>query len=501
MAVDSSSNVTTADFRDSPQKMNAEGAIWLKEERRINRETWEKLPVAAGTVFFPELKRRSKAIFYRYPDGWKARSIEEKSFTQKAGTTQTFWNLEAVLAGPLTSVFIVEGEQDVLAMVEAGIPANQVLGAPSGSALSYVEEALKTGLCRAKFFVWCGDQDKVGLELRTQMAKLLGAPRFRFIEWPEGIKDANDILRSDGAGELLDRVENGQKEWPIEGLFKMSDLPETRDMILWSPGFDDWGGRLSLAPGTLSVVTGHPGMGKTQLWTQIWFQVAKRHDVVMAVASFETDPKPHLQRTLRTLHARRLVTWADEEELAAADRWIDDHYRWVVHPDRRPTLQWTLELAEAACVKCQARVLQIDPWNRLEAAREGKESETEYIGRCLRVLYNFARDMRCHVQILAHPSKADAQNRGKPPVLEDIAGSKHWDNMVDQGFVVHRPRMFDDDGNRITYAELHHAKARFDALGYPTKFGLEFDVDMGRYGTCQLQKKKPRKEASDGNGE
>ena len=44
--------------------------------------------------------------------------------------------------------------------------------------------------------------------------------------------------------------------------------------------------------------------------------------------------------------------------------------------------------------------IQVDPWNRLEAARARDESETEYIGRCLRALHIFAHDMNCHVQVI-----------------------------------------------------------------------------------------------------
>jgi hypothetical protein len=35
------------------------------------------------------------------------------------------------------------------------------------------------------------------------------------------------------------------------------------------------------------------------------------------------------------------------------------------------------------------------------------QSETEYIGMCLREMHSFAHDMNCHVQILAHPAKMD----------------------------------------------------------------------------------------------
>ena len=47
------------------------------------------------------------------------------------------------------------------------------------------------------------------------------------------------------------------------------------------------------------------------------------------------------------------------------------------------------------------------------------ESETEYIGRCLRTLHAFAHDLNCHVQVLAHPAKMDATRKGRAPELEE----------------------------------------------------------------------------------
>jgi twinkle protein len=88
--------------------------------------------------------------------------------------------------------------------------------------------------------------------------------------------------------------------------------------------------------------------------------------------------------------------------------------------------------------------------------------------------------MNCHVQILAHPAKMDGNRRGKAPELEDISGSKNWDNMVDQGFVVHRPELFDGK-ERKTGAVLFQRKARFDELGYPCSLHLDFKPEIGKY--------------------
>jgi hypothetical protein len=51
-----------------------------------------------------------------------------------------------------------------------------------------------------------------------------------------------------------------------------------------------------------------------------------------------------------------------------------------------------------------------------------------------------------------------------PPLLEDIAGAKHWNKMRDHGFTVHRPYVY-KDGRIQTEAIMLHRKARFEELG------------------------------------
>lgn len=57
-----------------------------------------------------------------------------------------------------------------------------------------------------KRIIWCGDQDSAGLKLRAATAQLFGIARFYFVNWPEGSKDANDHLRSDGAQAVRELV-------------------------------------------------------------------------------------------------------------------------------------------------------------------------------------------------------------------------------------------------------------------------------------------------------
>jgi len=473
---------------------------WFKESRGLSPATLAQLDVASGTAFFPDADRKLPAVSFSYAEGWKARSFPDKHFVSGGGFKRSFWNLERVLRrappkegdGDIDVVYIVEGELDACALVEAGIPVSRVLAAHGAkdkptegdprelAGYAYVEEALKAGLSKVQKIIWCGDADGAGRILRDDMVILFGAARFYFIEWPEGVKDANDMLLSDGAEALGELVRYGSLPWPVTGIYRLSELPEPAPMTIWHPGFPEWEGKVLLAPRTLSVVTGHPGHGKTALWNQIWFNVIKRYDLAFCGASFETRPKPHVRRRLRTLISGQLERDMTDDERVRADAWINERYFFLEHHENRPTLEWFLDKAEVAVIRHGAKIVQADPWNRFEASRSSGERDDEHVLRCLRTLYQFATDLNCHVQIVAHPAKMDGGRRGLPPALEDIAGAKHWDNIVDQGFTVHRPKMY-EKGAIQTEAQFYHRKARFDELGYACKLSLDYKIKEGKY--------------------
>jgi twinkle protein len=133
-------------------------------------------------------------------------------------------------------------------------------------------------------------------------------------------------------------------------------------------------------------------------------------------------------------------------------------------------------MAETAVIRHGCRIVQVDPWNRMEASREPRET----IERCLRVIDQFATDLNCHVQIIAHPAKMEGHRKGQAPLLEDIAGAKHWGQHARPGLHRAPAKRLQRWPNR-TEAVILHRKTRFEELGYPCKLNLDYDRNKGRY--------------------
>ena len=206
----------------------------------------------------------------------------------------------------------------------------------------------------------------------------------------------------------------------------------------------------------------------------------KNYGVPACIATFETRPKPHYGRIIRQLYLGKLDKYQSDEEKKEANAWIHEWYTFLIHSDERPTIGWLLNKAEVAVIRHGARIIQVDPWNRIESTKGRDEIQTDYILRCLRELHSFAHDMNCHVQIVAHPSKVEGPRRGKMPTLEDIAASAHWYNVADQGFCIHREKRWDGVDIK-TEAVLYHLKARFSELGWPCEVKINYELGTQAY--------------------
>lgn len=351
-----------------------------------------------------------------------------------------------VLAG--ASVIITEGEWDMMTAIQCGHLLT--VSVPNGAPASLTDEPENATryewvwkhineLDKVKSFILAVDSDPAGVNLAADLAALLGPERCKFVEYPFPCKDLNEVLIEYGQARVTE-VLNAAKQYPIKGLYRMSDFPERGEVKAYSTGIEPIDDMLKIVLGTLTVLTGFANMGKSSLVNAIMAHCIQNHFPV-CVASFETDVKPILRDGLR----KAILKCDDNElrrvDLSDADRIINERVSIVsqsVDEIDEMTIEQFLEYCRIAVVRDGVKMIVLDPWNELEHKRRRDEAETDYIGRALRAIKRFAKQHDIAFWIVAHPAKPQPGNH-KSPGLYDISGSANWANKADYGLVYHRP--------------------------------------------------------------
>jgi twinkle protein len=400
----------------------------------------------------------------------KYRSISEKRFRQDKGATKCFWNFDVITDASLSShpLVITEGEFDALAAIQCGYPRAVSVpdGAPSeelGSTedtrkYTYLDHA-KSALKDVREIIIATDSDGPGQNLLNDLSIRLGKARCKWVKYPKGCKDLNDTLKAYGK-KGVDAVFSRAQWCEVKGVYKMSELPPYPDRDGYSTGIEGMDEHYNIRMGDFCVVTGIPGHGKSTFINDVICRCADRYGWRIAVASFEQHPQADHRRALREWCAAKRERMMSADELQRADRWIDEHFVFIVPgDDDLPNLAWCLEMCATAVVRHGVRVVIIDPWNELDHDRPPDLSLTEYTGKAIKEFKRFARQFDVHLIIVAHPTKL---TNGERPTLYSISDSSHWANKADVGIVVHRP----DITQPLT--EVRVIKSRYhDKIGRP----------------------------------
>lgn len=231
--------------------------------------------------------------------------------------------------------------------------------------------------------------------------------------------------------------------------------------------------------GMMTIVTGTPGSGKSELIDDFCIRLARREGWKFAYFSPENYP-------LEEHYSRLCERWTgisfhnlDAAALSTCEKWISEHFTWI-YPDEEKepiSLDTILEKARYLSELEGLDGLIIDPYNELEH-NMGNMSETTYISQFLSKVRRFARKHEIHVWIIAHPTKLQKdKTTGQYPVptLYDISGSANWRNKADFGLVVHRPNMLE---HKIA---LYVQKVKFKHLGKLGECSLKYIFENGRF--------------------
>jgi twinkle protein len=425
---------------------------------------------------------------------WKFRRVIKDpngpNFSQQKGGKQCWWNHDALLDKTLSDLPLVvcEGEMDALVAIQCGL--GRVVSVPGGAPsqevdtqgngkYGFVADTMPL-LAKVREIVLAVDGDGPGMALLNDLGKRLGRGRCKFIDYPPGCKDLNEVLQLHGQAGVVRCIAEA-RYLDVPGIHTMGELPPLSEAAQHVIGIAGLHEHFRMRLGDFSVLTGVPGSGKSTIVNDIACRMARRHQWHVTFASPEQVPQ--------TDHRRALRTWcnskpADEQtpgELEIADEFIEQNFAFVVGCDDEDfDLDWLLDKFATAVIRYDTKLCVIDPWNELDVTKPRDMTTTEYVGKAIRQLKKFAKTWQVHVLLVAHPIK---MLRGKDgimprPTLYDIADSANFYNKPDVGMILH-PSV---DLNGGAYTALIVAKSRYhDRIGKPGEVRLRLVERTARY--------------------
>lgn len=472
------------------------GMVQFFAARSIPAAVLRRNRISAQKVYMPQVEDHVKAICFPYYRGEEYINAKyrdrEKNFRMEAGAERILYGLNDI--DPVR-VVIVEGEIDKLSVEVAGITSCVSVpdGAPAINAKNYDSKFTfldDDQVVSVKEWIIAVDNDPPGTRLEQELARRFGVGNCKRVRWPEGCKDANEVLCKHGA-EVLRRCIDKAEPFPISGVIYLDQLAkeiellyeegESRGVSTGWPRFDKY---FTVQSGEVTVITGTPGSGKSNWLDALLVNLASNHDWIVPMFSPENQP-------LRKHAARLMEKFAREpfragptkrmspERRKAALEWCSWYFPMICPEDEE---DWTLEnifkIAQALILRHGIKGLVIDPWNELEHVRPAHLNESEYIGLSLKKVRQFARRTMLHVFIVAHPAKLYRTKDGNYPMptLYDISGSANWYNKVDNGIVIHR-----DKSNPEAPVEVHTQKIRLRETGEIGQMDFKYNKVLADY--------------------
>ena len=485
--------------KESYMELSANSITWLKS-RGISKETALKLELKTSSTYIRSVDKETECVVFPYKNqkqiyAAKIRSICDKGFSCN-GSPQSFFNIDNVEAEG--DLIICEGEIDACSFVEAGW--NSVVSVPNGAVMKVVDNDItpeednkfrflwdaKHEIDQANKIIIATDSDSAGQAMAEEIARRIGRDRCWKIEYPDDCKDANDVLIKHGKKKLND-ITAFCKPWPVAGLYDASHFYKELDDIYehgmakgLGTGYPNLDELYSIVEGQLTVVTGHPSCGKSELIDQLMVNLAVRHDWKFGICSFENEPRLHIAKLISKYFEKPffegMTPRMTKGELEQGKSFIQKHFSFVYQADgSMATVDGIIERLKIAVMRNGIKGAIIDPYNYIAKNRD--VPETDWISDMLTKLRIFAQSHGIHLWFVAHPTKMmrDANGNVPAPKGYDISGSAAWFAKADVGLTVHRP---DPECNE---SEVHIWKCRFSWVGQQGKTSLYFNPVTSTY--------------------
>ena len=468
------------------------GVLEYINKRKISKAIIDKVKNVKcdgkGNIVFQYKNENGELVANKFRPARKVKKEDKcpKMWFEKDTNINTLFNMENVnITKPLV---ICEGEFDCLSLIECGI--TNAVSIPSG--VNGTNEWITTNYDFIEQFdevvIWFDNDEpdekgkRPGLEGARETFNRLNNKSVKIVY----LKDANDInevLFRFGKDKVLEELRNASTPM-IDGVKKTSQIGRfnIHDVEKLKTGFLPVDKAIIGVPyGSLVVLTGRPGEGKSTVLNQICIGQSIKSNKKVFLFSGELMEETTKGWMFHTLANKSQLTvkkneYGDEyaflgsREEACMDEMLED--KIYIHTDDNYMIDSIIDKMEILAKRYGAKIFAID---NLMVVEEDDKDEFRTQTKIVKKLKAFAKKYKAIVYLVAHPRKG---NSSEELANEDVSGSGNIINLGD--YVMSIRRVKDENGNDA-YTSFKVSKNRY--TGKLVSVKLKFDEQRRRFYT------------------